>query len=85
MSRLRGDLPEYGLWSRRSGPFLTHGFRVRVIHCFWTFDTLDEAQAFLVEAFGPDGAAVGGALKRPRLSYNVAIYHRTRAGTAGDD
>ena len=84
VSRLRGDLPEYGAWSKRSGPFLVHGFRVRVIHCFWTFDTLEDARAFLVEAFGADGEALGGALKRPRLSYNVAIYHRTRAGGTGD-
>ena len=38
VSRLRGDLPEYGAWSRRDGPYLGNGFRVRVIHCFWTFD-----------------------------------------------
>ena len=38
VSRLRGDLPEYGLWSRRDGPFLRDGFKVRVVHCFWTFD-----------------------------------------------
>jgi hypothetical protein len=85
VSRLRGDLPEYGAWSKRSGPFLSNGFRVRVIHCFWTFDTLDEAQGFLGEAFGADGTAFGGALKRPRLSYNVAIYHRTRGATPGAD
>ncbi|HSL33133.1 MAG TPA: methyltransferase domain-containing protein, partial [Candidatus Limnocylindrales bacterium] len=43
VSRLRGDRPEYGLWSRRDGPFLTAGFRIRVLHCFWTFASLDEA------------------------------------------
>ena len=85
VSRLRGDLPEYGAWSKRSGPFLANGFRVRVIHCFWTFDTLVDAQRFLGEAFGADGVAHGGALKRPRLSYNVAIYHRTRGATATND
>jgi len=85
VSRLRGDLPEYGAWSKRSGPFLSNGFRVRVIHCFWTFETLEDAQGFLGEAFGADGAAFGGALKRPRLSYNVAVYHRTRGGTPGAD
>ena len=81
VSRLRGDLPEYGTWSRRNGPFLSNGFRVRVVHCFWTFDTIDEARGFLAAAFGAGGAALGGALKRPRLSYNVAIYHRTRGGS----
>jgi hypothetical protein len=84
VSRLRGDLPEYGPWSRRNGPFLSNGFRVRVVHCFWTFDTIEAARGFLAEAFGADGAALGGALKRPRLSYNVAIYHRTRGGTAAE-
>jgi hypothetical protein len=86
VSRLRGALPEYGAWSRRSGPFMTNGFRVRVIHCFWTFDTIEDARAFLGEAFGAEGVAFGSELKRPRLSYNVAIYHRTRGGaTPADD
>jgi SAM-dependent methyltransferase len=78
VSRLRGDLPEYGTWSRRDGPFLASGFRVRVIHCFWTFDGIDEARRFLESAFGEEGRVVGAGLKRPRLSYNVAVYHRTR-------
>jgi SAM-dependent methyltransferase len=78
VSRLRGDLPEYGAWSRRDGPFLASGFRVRVIHCFWTFDGIDEARRFLESTFGDEGRALGAGLKRPRLSYNVAVYHRTR-------
>jgi hypothetical protein len=82
VSRLRGDQPEYGAWSRRDGPFLGGGFRVRVIHCFWTFDGIDEARAFLQEAFGEAGGEVAAGLKRPRLSYNVAVYHRTRGGDA---
>ena len=82
VSRLRGDLPEYGQWSRRDGPFLSSGFRVRVVHCFWTFDGLDDARSFLEAAFGAAGADLAGALKRPRLSYNVAIYHRGRGGAA---
>ena len=86
VSRLRGDLPEYGPWSRRDGPFLSSGFRVRVIHCFWTFDGLDDARSFLESAFGAIGAEIAARLKRPRLSYNVAIYHRTRGGvTAAAD
>ena len=82
VSRLRGDLPEYGEWSRRDGPFLSNGFRVRVVHCFWTFDSLDAARRFLAEAFGPAGVALGADLKRPRLTWNVALYHRTRGATA---
>jgi hypothetical protein len=82
VSRLRGDLPEYGLWSRRDGPFLSSGFRIRVVHCFWTFPDLPEAEAFLRGAFGEAGEAVAAGLRRPRLSYNVAVYHRTRAEEA---
>ena len=78
VSRLRGDLPEYGSWTRRDGWYLTNGFRIRVIHCFWTFESVDEAEAFLVEAFGPAGKGVAAGLTRPRLSYNVAVYHRPR-------
>lgn len=85
VSRLRGELPEHGAWTRRDGPFLRGGFRVRVIHCFWTFDSIEAARTFLGEAFGPAGEALGASLTRPRLSYNVAIYHRTRGGaTTGE-
>jgi hypothetical protein len=77
VSRLRGDLPEYGLWSRRDGPFLRGGFKIRVIHCFWTFDSIEDGQAFLGDTFGEDGRLVGAEMTRPRLSYNVAVYHRT--------
>jgi hypothetical protein len=80
VSRLRGDLVEYGDWTRRDGPFLSGGFRVRVIHCFWTFDEVDDARTFLTTAFGEAGRAVAADLKRPRLTYNVAVYHRTRGG-----
>lgn len=84
VSRLRGDLPEYGAWSRRDGPYLANGFRMRVIHCFWTFDTIEAARAFLGAAFGAEGEALGSGLKRPRLSYNVAVYHRMRGGIAAE-
>ena len=77
VSRLRGDLPEYGLWSRRDGPFLHGGFKVRVVHCFWTFESMEEAGTFLGEAFGEVGREVAASMKRPRLSYNVAVYHRS--------
>jgi SAM-dependent methyltransferase len=82
VSRLRGDLPDYGLWSRRDGPFVRSGFRIRVLHCFWTFDSVEQATRFLGETFGEVGRTVGHELKRPRLSYNVAVYHRTRAAVA---
>lgn len=77
VSHLHGDRPEYGAWSRRNGPFLRDGFRVRVVHCFWTFQSMEECAAFLADAFADAGRKVAAELKRPRLSYNVAIYHRT--------
>jgi hypothetical protein len=82
VSRLRGERPEYSDWSRRDGPFLSAGFRIRVIHCFWSFESLEVARAFLEEAFGESGQRFGVGLKRARLSYNVALYHRTRGGLA---
>lgn len=75
------DAPEYRVWSRREGPFLRGGgFRIRVVHCFWTFASIEDAAGFLVEAFGDRGAAAASGLKRPRLSWNVAIYHRWQGG-----
>jgi hypothetical protein len=72
------DRPEYGAWSHRFGPVLKGGFRVRVVHCFWEFESLDASTAFLTAAFGNAGAGVAATLKRPRLAYNVAVYHRSR-------
>jgi hypothetical protein len=77
VAELRGELPEYRTWSRRDGPFLGTGFKVRVVHCWWTFGSMDELGTFLAAAFGDVGRAVAARLSRPRLSYNVAIYHRT--------
>jgi hypothetical protein len=78
VSRLHGERPEYGAWSQRNGPFLSGGFKVRVVHCFWDFDSMEEAARFLAAAFGAAGAALAETLKRPRLSWNVAVYHRSR-------
>jgi hypothetical protein len=77
IAQLRGDRPEYGLLSRRDGPLLRGGFKVRVLHCFWTFASIEEAGPLLGELFGAAGRAVATEMKRPRLSYNVAVYHRT--------
>lgn len=80
VSRLRpADLPEYTTWSRRDGWFLTNGYRLRVVHCWWTFATVESGRELLAAAFGGAGGELGAALIRPRLSYNVAIYHRTKA------
>jgi hypothetical protein len=74
---LRGELPEHSTWSRRDGPFLSQGFKVRVVHCWWTFESIETARGFLEDAFGAAGRALAGRLTRPRVSYNLAIYHRT--------
>jgi hypothetical protein len=82
VSHLRGPQPEYGPWTKRNGPFLSNGFKVRVIHCFWTFESMEACADFLAAAFDDTGRAVAAGLKRPRLSYNVAVYHRSfGAGT----
>jgi hypothetical protein len=74
------EAPEYRSWSRREGPFLRDAaFRIRVVHCFWTFPSLDVAREELA-GFGERGEAVAARLKRPRLSWNVAVYHRWRGG-----
>ncbi len=80
VSKIQPDREEYGAWSHRTGPFLATGFRVRVLHCFWTFETLEATSAFLGDAFGDAGRAVAATLRRPRLSYNLAVYHRTQGG-----
>jgi SAM-dependent methyltransferase len=77
IATLRGDVPEHFLWSRRDGPFLGAGFKIRVLHCWLTFASLEELRDFLADAFGEAGRELAGRLTRPRLSYNVAVYHRT--------
>jgi hypothetical protein len=72
------DRPEVTTWSRRDGPFLRAGFKIRVVHCWWTFATLEEAADVLGAAFGARGASLAATLRRPRLSWNAAIYHRVR-------
>ena len=72
-------------WSRRDGWYLAHGFRIHVIHAFWTFASVEEAAEVLGEGFGAPGLAVAARLHRPRVAHNVAIYHRSRGDgpTAG--
>ena len=81
VSRLRGDLPEYGLLepARRAVParrlpgpgrplLLDVRRRSRTRRTSWR------------DAFGAVGRGVAAGMKRPRLSYNVAVYHRTFGG-----
>lgn len=76
------ERPEYRSWSRRDGPFLRGGFKVRVVHCWWTFASSDEAIDVLEAALGEPGRALAASMTRPRLSHNVAVYHRDRGGRA---
>jgi len=65
-------------WSRRDGWYLRHGFRIHVVHAFWTFESIDAGAAMLRDVFGPAGDELGARLRRPRISHNVVVYHRTR-------
>ncbi len=62
-------------FSRPKGPFLAAGFRVRVIHCWWRWDTLEQAAQALGRSFGAPGLAVAQGMRRPRLAHKVAVYH----------
>jgi SAM-dependent methyltransferase len=84
VSTLRGDLAEH-IWGRRDGPFLGAAFKIRVLHCWWTFGSLDDARAYLGDAFDAAGRAFGDRLTRPRLSYNVAVYHCTIGEKSHDE
>jgi SAM-dependent methyltransferase len=67
-------------WSQRKGPFLGDGFRVRVIHCWWTFKSAEQARELLSAGFGPLGVELADRMKRLRLEYRVAVYHRWAPG-----
>jgi hypothetical protein len=62
-------------FSHPKGPFLTAGFRVRVLHCWWRWETLEDASAALERSFGEAGLAVARGMRRPRLAHKVAVYH----------
>jgi hypothetical protein len=71
-------------WSHRRGPFLGEGFRIRVIHCWWTFESLEHAREVLETVFGAAGLAVAEGMTKTRLEYSVAIYHRSAAMARSD-
>jgi hypothetical protein len=66
-------------WSRRDGWFLGHDFKIRVIHAFWTFPDLATLREMGVTLFGPEVAPLLADFRRPRLSWKLVVYHRTRA------
>lgn len=70
-------------FSRPKGPFLGAGFRVRVLHCWWRWDTLEEAASELARMFGERGRVVAAGMRRPRLAYKVAVYHADAALLTG--
>jgi hypothetical protein len=63
---------------RRDAWFVERGFRIHVIHAWWTFPAIEDARWFLGEAFGDRGRALAVGLKRPRISHKLVVYHRTR-------
>ena len=65
-------------WSRRDGWFLSRGFRIRVLHTFWRFETIEEGGELLRAAYGPAAETAISRLRRPRVAHNVAVYHWTR-------
>jgi len=79
VARLRpeGETPEiYRGLRARDAAFSGLGFKLHVIHGWWTFESLEQASVFLAEAFGQRGTAVASAMRRPRLSHKVVVYHR---------
>ena len=67
------DRPEYRDWSHRFGPFLSGGFRVRVVHCFWEFDSPEATASFLAAAFGRARRGAGADAQAP-----AALVQRRR-------
>ena len=89
VARLRpeGETPEiYRALRARDAQYAAQGFKLRVIHDWWQFDSLEEASGFLSDAFGDRGERVASEMRRPRLSHKVVIYHRgmVRAAEADD-
>jgi SAM-dependent methyltransferase len=72
-------------WSQRRGPFLGDGFRIRVIHCWWAFESMEQARELLSTVFGAVGVEAAEKMKRLRLEYSIAIYHRSAPGVVGTD
>jgi SAM-dependent methyltransferase len=70
-------------WSRRDGWFLGHDFKIRVIHAFWTFPDLATLREIGEALFGPEAAPLLADLRRPRLSWKLVVYHRTRVAQNG--
>ncbi len=70
---------DYASLRQRDTWFLRRGFKLRVIHGWWTFETIEDAASFLSNGFGEAGADMAVTLRRPRLSHKMVVYHRTQA------
>lgn len=71
------DPPVYRALLQRDSWYLAAGFKLRVIHGWWSFASLDEARDFLGASFGELGPTVAAGLRRPRLAHKMVVYHRT--------
>jgi hypothetical protein len=69
-------------WSRPKGWFLARGFKIHVLHCWLTFGSMEEASTVLGHAFDCEPAAVEARIRRPRVEWKVAVYHRTMGAAA---
>ena len=67
-------------WSRRDGWYATNGFRIHVVHAFWTFPNGGAMRDAVAGAFGSEAPGLLAGRHRPRLSWKVVVYHRTREG-----
>jgi hypothetical protein len=67
---------------QRDAWFVARGFKIHVVHAWWTFPAIEDARGFLGDAFGDRGQALGESLKRPRISHKLVVYHRTCGGAA---
>ncbi len=67
-------------WSRRGGWYLQAGFRIHVIHAFWSaVDGVGVAE-LLEAAYGGAGRDASRELRRARVAHNIAVYHRCAPG-----
>lgn len=88
VARLRpeGETPEvYRALRERDATFADWGYRLRVIHGWWAFPSVEDASEFLTEAFGERGRLVAAGMRRPRLSHKIVIYHRSLGSGDGGD
>jgi hypothetical protein len=60
--------------ARVESTFLAVGWRIRVVHCRWTFEDLDAARSFASAL--PGGSTAAPLVTRARVSHNLALLYR---------